>query len=204
MYKLIILFFLILSPTKILALSLDDYTLIYDSYKLEASGKIPLAIDKVIQVYQKEKSNYLINLRLAWLFSLDNKLKNSEQHYLNAAEIIPKSLDPWLALSKMYLDLSQWKTATKYAEEILERDPNHYLGHLRFIQASIQQKDFEKALEKLGHILLLYPLDVIFIEQKAYCLNQLRKDKEAHKAVLELLLVSPHNEYGKNFMRKNH
>jgi len=194
MIKFITLLCLVFLPTRILALTLDDYTLIYDSYKLEASGKIPLAIDKVIQIYQKEKSHYLINLRLAWLFSLDNKFKNSEQHYLNAAEIVPNSLDPWLALSKMYLDLNQWKIASKYAEEIIERDPNNYYGHLRFIQANIQQKEFQKALDKLNHILLFYPLDVIFLEQKAYCLNLLRKEKE---------LVSPHNEYGKNFMKKN-
>jgi tetratricopeptide (TPR) repeat protein len=203
MQKYFICFFVTIFSFQAFSITLDDYTIVYDSYKLEASGKIPQAIEKMTQIFSKSSDHYLVNYRLGWLFSLDKKYQNSADHYKKAAKKNPSSIEPWLALSSLYLNLGEWKNASDSSNEIILRDKNNYYGNLRFIQANLKLRDFESALEKVTTILKVYPLDTLFLEQKAYILAELNKNKEAKNAALDLLLVSPNNQFAKNFMKKN-
>ena len=196
----IILFLGILFSQLTFAISSRDYPVVYDSYTLEEKGKISQAIAKMTELFAKNTDDYFINYRLAWLFSVDKKYKIAIDHYKKAAEKNTQALEPWLALSLLSVNLSEWQSAATYSEEILKRNPDHYDGNLRYIMATIHLKDYAKAIEKVDHILKLYPLDPIFLEQKAYSLAESGKTEAAKKAVLDLILVSPSNVFAKTFM----
>lgn len=200
--KTIILIILFIFSFKSYSVSVEDHPLIYESYSLEAQGKYPQAIEKMTQLFAKKSSDYFVNYRLGWLFSLHQKYKNATEHYRKAAEIVPESLEPWLALSLLSLNLGEWEKAMNYSSEVIKRSHGSYYGHLRFISAAIQAKRCDLALDKIITILKFYPTDVIFLEQKAYCFESLQKIEDAKRAVVELKLLSPQNVYANTFMRK--
>jgi tetratricopeptide (TPR) repeat protein len=182
------------------AISSMDYPMVYDSYSLEEKGKISQAIAKMTEVYAKNTDDYFIHYRLGWLFSVDKKYKIAIDHYKQAAVKNTQALEPWLALSLLSVKLNEWQSAATYSEEIIKRNPDHYDGNLRYIMASIHLKDYANAIEKVDRILKSYPLDPIFLEQKAYSLAESGKTEAAKKAVMELILVSPSNVFAKTFM----
>ncbi len=196
------LLFCLLITTQLMAVSNEDYTAIYDSYTLEAQFKYPQAIAKMTEIYAKNSDDYFVNYRLGWLFSLDLKYKNSVDHYKRAAIKNSTALEPWLALSSMMINLGEWQSAINFSEEILKRNPGNYYGNLRFIMGHLRLKNYAIALEKVEYILKSYPLDPIFLEQKAFALAESGKTELAKKAVRDLILVSPSNIYAKTFMNK--
>ena len=198
--KYLLLLISLIFTQNLWAISVDDHQAIYVSYLSEGQGKIADAIGKLTSIYQKNPNDYFVNYRLGWLFSLEKKYKNSVDHYKKAADLSPASIEPWLALSSLSINLADWTQARKYAEEILERTPTNYYGQLRYIQAQIQLKEFDKALTKAEAALKLYPTDKIFLEQKAFSLAKLNRVEAAKMAILDLLLVDPQNIYAKSFM----
>jgi tetratricopeptide (TPR) repeat protein len=177
-----------------------DYTGIYDSYNLEAQKKYGDAIAKMTEIYSKNSDDYFVNYRLGWLFSLDQKYKNSVDHYKRAAINNPTSVEPWLALSSLMVNLADWKSALGYSEELIKRDSKSYYGHLRFILSNIRLKSYDAALEKVEAALKLYPTDPVFLEQKAFALAESGKVELARKVVSELIIISPSNVYAKTFL----
>jgi tetratricopeptide (TPR) repeat protein len=154
------------------------------------------------QLFAKKSNDYFVNYRLGWLFSLNQKYKNATEHYTKAADINPDSLEPWLALSLLYLNLGEWDKSMSYSLEVINRNKDSYYGHLRYITAAIQAKKCNIAIDKILYILKSYPTDVVFLEQKAFCYESLSKIDEAKKAVVELKLLSPQNFYANSFMKK--
>lgn len=183
-----------------LAITPDQQTVIYESYSLEALGKYGDAIGKMSKVLEQNPEEYFVHYRLGWLFSMDQKYALSSSHYLIAAKLKPASLEPWLALSLLSINLGDWKSAKRESTELLKRNSFNYYGNLRLIVASIQLKEYEIGLEKVNFILSNYPLDSIFLEQKAYILSAQGRKEEAKKVVIDLLLVSPSNAWAKSFM----
>jgi tetratricopeptide (TPR) repeat protein len=184
------------------AVTVEDHPLIYESYGHEYQGKYPQAIEPMTQILLKKPDDYFVNYRLGWLFSLHQKYKNAEEHYKKAAQILPSSLEPWLALSLLSINLGEWEKAMNFSEEVMERNKDHYYGNLRYITAAIKLKKFEKALNKASSILRSYPTDAVFLEQKAYSLENLGKISDAKKAIMDLKVVSPQSEYVKIFILK--
>ena len=195
-------FFCLFISTQLFAVSSEEYTAIYDSYRLEAQFKYPQAIAKMTEIYAKNSDDYFVNYRLGWLFSLDLKYKNSVDHYKRAATKNPTSLEPWLALSSMMINLGEWQSAISFSEEILKRNPGNYYGNLRYILGHLRLKNYAQALEKVDYILKSYPIDPIFLEQKAFALAESGKTDQAKKVIRELILISPSNIYAKTFMNK--
>jgi tetratricopeptide (TPR) repeat protein len=193
---------LILFSMSTKAISVEEHSAVFETYTLEAQGKYAKAIEKMTKLLEGKSDDYFINYRLGWLFSLEKKYKNSVDHYKKAGSSNPKSIEPWLALSLLHLNLLDYKNVMVYAEEVIKRDPENYYGNQRYILAALRTKDFSSALEKVDEILKAYPTDAIFLEQRAYALAESGKFDLAKKAVADLLLVSPSNAYGKYFMSK--
>lgn len=183
-----------------MALSIEDRTAVNESYVLEAQGKIAQSIEKMVNILNTNPSDYFVNYRLGWLFSLEKKYKNAADHYEKAASLSTESMEPWLALSSLYINLGNFSGAEKASRELLKRDPKHYYGMLRLNLALIRKKDFAPALEGANAALKLFPTDAVFLEQKAYALAQLERKDEAREVIAILILVSPKNEYARTFL----
>ena len=74
--------------------------------------------------------------------------------------------------------------------------PPRFLG-----AASLKLKSYAPALAKVEYILKAYPLDPVFLEQKAFGLAETGKKEEAKEVIRQLILISPSNAYAKSFMQ---
>jgi len=195
-------FLLLISSQIAFALTSEQQTIVYESYKSEYQGKIADSIKKMQKLYLQSPDDYLVNYRLGWLYSIDKKYPASIDHYKKAGKIKPESLEPWLALSSLSTNLGDWNAAKEDSMELMKRNNFNYYGNLRFITASIKLKDYNSGLEKVDFILSHYPLDPIFLEQRAFILSALGKKDEANKAVKDLLLISPSNAWALSYVAK--
>jgi tetratricopeptide (TPR) repeat protein len=192
-----ILFVFIVSSTQAFALSVEEQTMVLESYSAEKVGNIPSAIEKMVRAFQNNQNDYYINLRLGWLFWLDKKYKNSIDHYGRAQTTLPSSLEPLLGLSLVNSTIGDYTATAKAAEQILARDSKNYYGLQRLVTAHIQLKQLKPALSRAEQGLALYPTDPIFLEQKGFVQKELGNQAGAKETLNYLLLVSPQNGYAR-------
>ena len=182
------------------AFTQEESSLVNESYRLEASKDYVQAISKMTKVLGENKSDYFVNFRLGWLYNLVKKYDKTTEYYEQAAKSAPESLEPWLALSILNLNLGSNEKLLNVTEEILKRAPTNYYGLQRGATACIKLKKFELGLTKVNKALEMYPTDTIFLEQKGYILKQMNKSSEAKKVLEFLLLLSPENAYAKSVL----
>ncbi len=178
-------------------MTLDDQTLVYDSYAAERIGDIPKAVAKMVAILQNNPTDYFVHLRLGWLFYIQKKYKNSIDHYSGAFNATPSSIESLLGLSLVYYSTASYDKAAKACSLLLQRDPKNHTGLQRIITSQIQLRDFVHALENSNTATELYPTDPVFLEQKAYLLKETGKPEEAKATLAILLLVSPQNAYAR-------
>jgi tetratricopeptide (TPR) repeat protein len=156
----------------------------------------------MISLLNTQTDDYLVNYRLGWLFSRAKKDKNAIDHYEAAAKASPLSLEPWLALSLLHLNLGNHRQALEACAALLDRDPKNYFGLLRSAAAHQGLKKNSLALAVTDQALALYPLDTLFLEKKAYLLRELGKTEESDQVLAKLILLSPQNPYARSVLKR--
>lgn len=181
------------------ALTLEEKTIVYDSYALEKAGSLDKSIEKMNLIYQRNPNDYFVNLRLGWLFFIDKKYKNSEDHYERAFKSDAESIEPLLGLSTLYLATAAYDKVVKVSLIVLKKDPANYKVLQSFITSEIRLKNYKYALTYANWALKLYPTDPVFLEQRAYVVQESGMSKELLPETLSLLLlVSPENAYARS------
>ncbi|MFK5976632.1 MAG: hypothetical protein QM493_09010 [Sulfurovum sp.] len=135
------------------------------SYNYEKMAQFSEAIKVVVPIYNKYPKGYMINLRLGWLFYLNNKTLNSTKYYKQASLITPSAIAPKLGLIKIYLNQANFTEAELLTYNILKLDYYNYYGNYYTIIALIGEKKYDIAIEIIQKMLALYPVDIIFLEQ---------------------------------------
>lgn len=182
-------------------MQMDEHALILDSHVLEKQGKLALAMDRVKKVLVSEPDNYFLHMRLAHLNLENQDEMKATGYFMKAAEVKPKSIEPWLALAKLSLKTDDIKTKT-FSGEVLKRAPYHRGAALMFVKAAVKLKSHSDGLDQTNEILMAFPNDPFFLEQKAYFLSNLARKSEAKQALTELLLINPDNDYARKFIEK--
>ena len=186
------------SSPKAWAMSLEQQTIIYDTYSLENQKEYSKAIEKMIVLFHESSNDYFINLRLGWLFYLNKQYANAILHYNRAALLAPNSIEPLLALSLIHNLVEDYASTIKICNKILAADPKNLQALQRLISAEIRTQNDSDAEKNVAYGVDLYPTDPIFLEQKAFIKNKLGKKEEAKKALTLLLVVNPSNEYARS------
>lgn len=193
---------LIFSVSVFANVEIEEHALVYDSYVLEKQGKLALAIERMKKVAAVESDNYFVHMRLAHLHIENQDIPKASGFYVKAAEIKPKSIEPWLALARLNVKLKDDVKTKNFSNEVLKRAPFHRGAALIFVKAAVRLKSHNDGLERTNDILNAFPNDVYFLEQKAYFLSNLARKADAKQALTELLLINPDNEYARKFMAK--
>lgn len=120
-----------------------------ESIKLESDGKIDKAIEPLLKIYNTAKENYLINLRLGWLYYQKKDYSRSKDYYSEAIRLNPKSIDAKLGLTLPLSALNEWNKVKELYLDILKSNSMDYTANLRLGQIYLQNGDYNNAKKYL-------------------------------------------------------
>lgn len=120
-----------------------------ESIKLESDGKIDKAIEPLLKIYNTAKENYLITLRLGWLYYQKKDYPRSKDYYSEAIRLNPKSIDAKLGLTLPLSALNEWNKVKELYLDILKTNAMDYTANLRLGQIYLQNGDYNNAKKYL-------------------------------------------------------
>jgi len=120
-----------------------------ESVKYENNGNIDKAIESLTSIYPSNKDNYLINIRLGWLYYQKKDYSKSAGFYSEAVRINPKSIEAKLGLTLPLSAKDEWDKIKDLYFDILKQDPMNYTANLRIGQIYLQNGDYNSAKKHL-------------------------------------------------------
>lgn len=161
----------------------------------EANGNYYEAINKLLLFYEENKTNYLYNLRLGWLYYNIANYDASINYYSKAVEIKnKKSIEPYLGLTLSYSATEKWNDVENIYKHILTIDSKNFTANLRLGQIYLARAEYEKGKNYLETAQLLYPSEFepnLSLGWTYYYLGNFPKAKEL---LTYALMLSPDNE----------
>jgi len=170
-----------------------------NSYNYEQMGKYSEALKVLSPLYKKYPKGYTLNLRFGWLFFLNKKFTNAKEHYEKASLTNPYALDPRLGLIRVYLSTASYSDAEQVAYELLKIDYYNYYANLYIITALNAQKKYEIATKIVQKMLVLYPTDILFLEQLAFIYKE-TASPYLQKLYDDILILDPNNIFVNSVM----
>lgn len=153
------------------------------------------ATTELLNIYKNHSNDYLINLRLGYLYYLQNKYDESIKYYKKAIELASKnSLEPFLGLTLPYAGKENWNEVEKIYQKILSIDPKNYTANLRLGQIYFNRKDYGKAEKYLIKVYNYYPSDYEANLYLGWTYFYLNKKSDAKKHFVYTLMVSENDK----------
>ena len=165
------------------------------SYTLESVKKYNEAIEILKSLNASE--NYPVQLRLGWLLYSAKRYDESVVAYKKAAEIMPASIEPLLALVNPLATQKKWEEVEKNHLNILKIDPKNSLTNFRLGQIYYNKKEYAKAEKHFSTSLNLYPFDYDSMLMSGWNYYFLGKYNEAKELFNRVLLYNPTDVSGK-------
>jgi tetratricopeptide (TPR) repeat protein/urea transporter len=183
------------TPTTDSALAADDTfrDALRQSWESEAKQDYAAAIRLLVEQYNAHPNDYLLNLRLGWLYYLSGDYRNSAQYYYQAIQQSPRSTEAGLGYLLPLLAQARYADAEAFARQILQGHPDNYYANWRLAVALRWQAKYGEAEKVLRRMLELYPADVgLRSEMAEIKLGQ--NDRPAAKQLFtEVLAIDPNN-----------
>lgn len=120
-----------------------------ESIKNETNGNLDKAIESLKSIYSANKDNYLINLRLGWLYYQKKDYSKSKEYYLQAVSINPKSIEAKLGLTLPLSANNEWEKIKELYLDVLKINAMDYTANLRLGQIYLQNSDYNNAKKHL-------------------------------------------------------
>jgi tetratricopeptide (TPR) repeat protein len=170
----------------------EKITAFNSSLKDEANGNYNEAINKLMKVYDANKQNYLLNLRLGWLNYLKGSQDQSKKYYRLAINLrSEKSIEPYLGLTLPLSALEEWEEVKNTYIKILKIDGNNYTANMRLGQIYLSAGDYKNAKNYLDKAFNYYPGEYevnLSLGWTEYYLNNKQKAKDHF---ISALMLSP-------------
>jgi len=163
------------------------------SYISAATGDFDEAIKPILALHNqgKYRQDYLVSLRLGWLYYRKGATSRSIRFYSQATRLRPQAIEPWLGLLLPLFAAGRYQQSIKVGEYILARDRANYIALAKVARSYYVLKRYEKAAEYYAKVLELYPGDAQMRAGLAW--SYLRSGQKA-KAVTQfrqVLMVDP-------------
>jgi tetratricopeptide (TPR) repeat protein len=121
-------------------------TIFNESIQLETSGDYQKAINKLLGIYKDNQNDYLVNLRLGWLYYNIGKFNESKDYYNKAITITNrKSVEALLGLTLPLSAMNEWNAVKSTYKEIIKLDYHNYTANLRLGQIFLNLGDYISA-----------------------------------------------------------
>ena len=173
--------------------SADEKLLAFkNSIEKESIGQYSDAILELINIYDKYNDEYVINLRLGWLYYLNKDYDNSIKYYNKALQISnSESIEAYLGLTLPYSSKENWDNVQKIYEDILNRDEYNYTANLRLGQIYLNTQNYLNAKVYLSKVHELYPGDYESNLSLGWTLYYLGDKSAARKLFINALSLNP-------------
>ena len=158
-------------------------------------GNYQKAIDVLLNIYKNNENDYLINLRLGYLYYLQKRYDKSIEYYKKAIQLTnEKSIEPFLGLTLPLASQEKWSEVEKAYQKILSIDPNNYTANLRLGQIYFNRKDYSKAENYLKKVYNFYPSDYEANLYLGWTYFYLNKKSDAKFHFVNTLMVSENDK----------
>ncbi len=185
-----------------LAASSGDVPKAYsDSYRFEKMGAYQDAIKAIMPLYRRHPDQYLLNLRLGWLYYLAGRNGDSTVYYRRAVKILPGSIEARLGLSLPLMAKADWSGVEELMYQVIRSDHYNFYGNLRLAKALRLQKKPSLAEKVTRKMLDLYPSSVDFLVELGADLTAQGKKQKAIQIFNTVLLLDPQNVAAREYKR---
>ena len=128
------------------------------SLKQETAQEYAKSIQTLDAIYNDNKDDYLLNLRLGWLHYLAKSYNESKKFYGNAVALSGnKSIEAMLARTLPLAALNDWDGVVSTYNAILKLDPMNYTANLRLGQIYLNRAAYGEAKNYLQKAHVNFP-----------------------------------------------
>ncbi|MFC2136213.1 tetratricopeptide repeat protein [Bacteroidota bacterium] len=195
MKNLALITLLVLLPLVILTANSDERIKAFTkSVELETAGNYNAALKPILEIYNDNSDNYLINLRLGWLYYLAADYSNSVKYYKRALNISDNSIEAMIGITYPYSAQDNWDNVKDMYDLILEKDPMNYTANLRMGQIYFYAQEYLVARSMFEKLFDEYPSDFevnLFLGWTNYYLGD---NSTALDYFVTALIIYPNNE----------
>ncbi|HKI77525.1 MAG TPA: tetratricopeptide repeat protein [Ignavibacteriaceae bacterium] len=166
--------------------SSDKIKAFNQSIKYESNNDYKSALD-VLKKVTSENNSYLFNMRLGWLYYLNEDYKNSKKYYGSALTQSKNSIEAMLGLTLPLASLEEWDEVQNIYVSILKIDANNYYANLRLGQIFLNKGEYSTAKKYLEKMYLYYPSEYevnLSLGWTYYYLGEKQKAKQLFSTVL--------------------
>ena len=167
---------------------------IQTSIKEEKSKDYDKAIKTMLSIYTDNRADYLVNLRLGWLYYLNKKNDESLKFYKKAAKLSNNSIESMLGSTYPYSAEGNWDSVKTIYKKIIALDNFNYTANLKLGEIYINSKEYEKAKVLLEKIHKIYPSDYQANLELGWVYYYQGKMGEANYLFTNTLALDPKNE----------
>jgi len=159
------------------------------SYQKEKAKDYTFAVQTLLKIY--DENSYEINLRLGWLYYLNNELENSIKFYNKAIELKPFAIEPKFGLTYPVYATANTSHLIKIYNQILSVAPNNSIALYKLGSVYFYQKQYEKAEKYFTKVVDLFPFNYDSLIMLAHTNFHLKKIREATVLYHKVLLYNP-------------
>lgn len=154
------------------------------------------AIKELLNIYDANKDNYLINLRLGWLNYNAGLFTESVIYYEKANKILPNSVEAKIGLTLPLSKLEKWEQVKNVYEQILKIDSKNYTANLRLGQYYLLRGNYSQANKYLSVSYENYPSDYESNLSYGWTQYYIGNKKMAKDLFINVLMLSPKDSLG--------
>lgn len=150
------------------------------------------AVKELLNIYDNNEDNYLINLRLGWLYYNTGLYTESVLYYEKANKIL-SSIEAKIGLTLPLSKLEKWDDVKNIYEQILKLDPQNYTANLRLGQYYLLRGNYSQANKYLSVSYKNYPSDYESNLSFGWTQYYLGNRKLAKELFTNTLMLSPND-----------
>ncbi len=187
------IFFVVLALTSTVFSEKQDnrITAFNNSISYAEKNNLDKAITELTNIYSQYAGDYLINLRLGYLYYLTKKYDESIKYYTKAIEVRDgNTIEAYLGLTLPFAGKEKWEEVVKIYHKILALDENNYTANLRLGQIFLNRKDYTNADKYLARVFKAYPSDYEANLSYGWNLFYLGRKSEAKERFVYVLMLS--------------
>jgi len=163
------------------------------SIKQAENFKYGEATKTLLDIYGSYSDDYLVNLRLGWLYYVTKDYKASEKYYNKAVKISSNSPEALLGLTLPFSKENNWDKIISIYKSILDKNPHNYTANLRLGQIYFNNKNYLNAKMLFETIQKDFPSDFEANLYLGWIYYYLGNNSKSNKYFTNALIAAPND-----------